>query len=150
MAAVGLLVWVLISKYLDHLPLYRLEQIAARDQVMLSRSTMAEWVGHTGVALQPLVDRLTELLLKRGTLHVDETPVPQLDPGSGKTKRAYLWAYRSNDLEAGPRIIVFDYRGGRSGEYARQFLGGWQGQLMVDDYGGLQGFIHCGTPGSLH
>ena len=123
LAAVGLLVWVLISKYLDHLPLYRLEQIAARDQVILARSTLAEWVGRTGVALQPLVDRLIELLLKRGTLHADETPVPQLDPGSGKTKKAYLWAYRSNDLEDGPRIIVFDYRGGRSGEYARQFLG---------------------------
>src|SRR5512136_884747 len=109
MAAVGLLVWVLISKYVDHLPLYRLEQIAARDQVILARSTLAEWVGRTGVALQPLVDRLIELLLKRGTLHIDETPVPQLDPGSGKTKRAYLWAYRSNDLEAGPLIIVFDY-----------------------------------------
>jgi hypothetical protein len=64
--------------------------------------------------------------------------VPQLDPGSGKTKRAYLWAYRSNDLEAGPRIIVFDYRGGRSGEHARQFLGTWQGYLMVDDYGGYK------------
>ena len=86
MAAVGLLVWVLISKYVDHLPLYRLEQIAARDQVILSRSTLAEWVGRTGVALQPLVDRLTELLLERGTLHADETPVAQLDPGSGKTK----------------------------------------------------------------
>jgi transposase len=138
MAAVGLLVWVLISKYLDHLPLYRLEQIAARDQVMLARSTLAEWVGRTGVALQPLVDRLIELLLKRGTLHVDETPVPQLDPGSGKTKKAYLWAYRSNDLEAGPPIIVFDYRSGRSGEHARQFLGTWQGHLMVDDYGGYK------------
>ena len=76
MAAVGLLVWVLISKYLDHLPLYRLEQIAARDQVILARSTLAEWVGRTGVALQPLVDRLVEILLKRGTLHADETPVP--------------------------------------------------------------------------
>jgi len=138
MAAVGLLVWVLISKYLDHLPLYRLEQIAARNQVILARSTLAEWVGRTGVALQPLVDRLIELLLKRGMLHIDETPVPQLDPGSGKTKRAYLWAYRSNDLEEGPRIIVFDYRGGRSGEHARQFLGTWQGYLLVDDYGGYK------------
>ena len=138
MAAVGLLVWVLISKYLDHLPLYRLEQIAARDRVVLARSTLAEWVGRTGVALQPLADRLTKLLLERGTLHADETPVPQLDPGSGKTKKAYLWAYRSNDLEEGPRIIVFDYRGGRSGEHARQFLGTWQGHLVVDDFGGYK------------
>jgi transposase len=138
MAAVGLLVWVLISKYLDHLPLYRLEQIAARDQVILSRSTLAEWVGRSGVALQPLVDRLTELLLKRGTLHADETPVAQLDPGSGKTKKAYLWAYRSNDLEPGPKIVVFDYQSGRSGEHARQFLGTWQGHLLVDDYTGYK------------
>ena len=138
MAAVGLLTWVLISKYLDHLPLYRLEQIAARDQVILARSTLAEWVGRTGVALQPLADRLIKLLLERGTLHADETPIPQLDPGSGKTKKAYLWAYRSNDLEEGPRIIVFDYRGGRSGEHARQFLGTWQGHLVVDGYGGYK------------
>lgn len=69
MAAVDLLTWILISKYLDHLPLYRLEQIAARDQVILARSTLAEWVGRTGVALQPLVNRLIEMLLKRGTRH---------------------------------------------------------------------------------
>jgi transposase len=138
MAAVGLLVWVLISKYLDHLPLYRLEQIAARDRVILSRSTLAEWVGRSGVALQPLVDRLTELLLERGTIHADETPVAQLDPGSGKTKKAYLWAYRSNDLEPGPKIVVFDYQPGRSGEHARQFLGTWQGHLLVDDYTGYK------------
>jgi len=138
LAAVGLLTWVMISKYLDHLPLYRLEQIAARDQVILARSTLAEWVGRVGVALQPLVDRLTEHLRQRSMLHADETPVAQLDPGRGKTKKAYLWAYRSNDLEAGPRIIVFDYQPGRSGEHARTFLGKWQGHLLVDDYGGYK------------
>ena len=73
MAAVGLYVWILIGKYLDHLPLYRLEQIAARDRVILSRSTMAEWVGRIGVTLQPLADRLVELLLERDVLHADET-----------------------------------------------------------------------------
>jgi transposase len=138
MAAVGLLVWVLISKYLDHLPLYRLEQIAARDRVILSRSTLADWVGRLGVALQPLVDRLTWHLLQGNTLHADETPVAQLEPGKGKTKKAYLWAYRSNDLDGGPPIIVFDYQAGRSGSHARHFLGRWQGHLMVDDYGGYK------------
>jgi transposase len=98
MAAVGLLSWVMISKYLDHLPLYRLEQIAARDGVTLSRSTLADWVGRLGVALEPLANRLAWHLLQRDCLHADETPVPQLDPGNGKTKKAYLWAYRSNDL----------------------------------------------------
>jgi transposase len=138
MAAVGLLVWVMISKYQDHLPLYRLEQIAARHQVNLSRTTLAEWVGRVGLALQPLVDRLIWHLLQGNTLHADETPVAQLAPGSGKTKKAYLWAYRSNDLEPGPRIIVFDYQPGRSGKHARQFLDNWRGHLMVDDYGGYK------------
>ena len=140
MATVGLLTWVVICKYLDHLPLYRLEQIAARDQVILARSTLAEWVGRVGVALQPLVDRLIWHLQQGKTLLADETPVAQLDPGKGKTRKAYLWAYRSNDLagELTPRIIVFDYCKGRGGEHARQFLRDWKGHLMVDDYTGYK------------
>jgi len=82
--------------------LYRIAQIAARDGITLSLSTLAEWVGRVGVALQPLADRLILHLLQGGVLHADETPVAQLDPGRGKTQRAYLWAYRSNDLEPGP------------------------------------------------
>ena len=75
LAAPGLLTWVAISKYMDHLPLYRLEQIAARQQVTLSRSTMSEWIGRMGFALQPLADRLMETLKERQVLHADETPV---------------------------------------------------------------------------
>jgi transposase len=145
MAAVGLYAWVIISKYLDHLPLYRLEQIAARDRVILSRSTMAEWVGRIGVALQPLADRLAVLLLQRSVLHADETPVAQLDPGQGKTKRAYLWAYLSNVLETGPPIVVFDYQTSRAGRHAREFLSGWQGHLMVDDFGGYKALFADGV-----
>ena len=142
LATVNLLTWVVISKYLDHLPLYRLEQIAARSQVPLSRSTLADWVGRVGVTLQPLVERLIHYLLQMDCLHADETPVAQLDPEArkGKTRKAYLWAYRSNDLtdKSTPRIIIFDYRQGRSGEYAREFLGDWNGHLMVDDYAGYK------------
>lgn len=138
MAAVGLLVWLLVSKYVDHLPLYRIEQIAARNQVNLARTTLSDWVGRLGVALQPLADRLVWHLLQGNTLHVDETPVSQLEPGRGKTKKAYLWAYRSNDLQPVPRIIVFDYQPGRSGSCVRQFLSDWQGHLMVDDYSGYK------------
>lgn len=138
LAAPGLLTWVAISKYMDHLPLYRLEQIAARQQVTLSRSTMSEWIGRMGFALQPLADRLAELLKQQQVLHADETPVKQLDPGAGKTKRAYLWSYRSNDLDTGPPIVVFDYQSSRSGQHARDFLQDWQGSLMVDDYGGYK------------
>jgi transposase len=90
MASVGLLVWLIIGKYLDHLPLYRLEQIAARSGVNLARSTLAEWVGRIGVALQPLADRLAALLLEQDVLHADETPVAQLDPGSGRTAGLFM------------------------------------------------------------
>ena len=138
MAATGLLAWVIVGKYLDHLPLYRLERIAARDGVSLARSTLAEWVGRIGVALQPLADRLAQLLRERAILHADETPVQQLDPGNGKTKRAYLWAYRSNVLETGPPLVVFDYQTSRSGAHARNFLADWKGALMVDDFGGYK------------
>jgi transposase len=74
------------------------------------------------------------LTRERSVLHADETPVPQLDPGTGKAKKAYLWAYRKNDLEPGPPILVFDYQPGRHGVHARNYLERWQGHLMVDDY----------------
>ena len=145
MAAPGLLAWVAVSKFADHLPLYRLEQIAARQGVPLARSTLAEWVGRLGVALQPLSDRLAQLLRQRPCLHADETPVRQLDPGQGKTKHAYLWAYRSNQLDEGPPIIVFDYQSGRAGAHARAFLAGWRGHLMVDDYVGYKALFAGGV-----
>jgi len=149
MAAIGLLVWVIINKYQDHLPLYRLEQIAAREGVSLARSTLADWVGRVGVALKPLAERLKWHLLQGNTLLADETPVSQLEPGTGKTRKAYLWAYRSNDLQPGPRIIVFDYQTGRSGSHAREFLGDWRGHLMVDDYAGYKAlFADAGGAGA--
>jgi transposase len=144
MAAVGLLAWIAVCKYLDHLPLYRIEQIAARDGVPLARSTLGEWIGRIGVALQPLADRLAELLRQRSCLHADETPVRQLDPGSGKTKHAYLWAYRSNGLDDGPGIVVFDYQTSRAGAHARAFLQQWRGHLMVDDYVGYKALFTAG------
>ncbi|MBJ7308884.1 IS66 family transposase, partial [Rugamonas sp. CCM 8940] len=145
MAAPGLLAWLATSKYVDHLPLYRIEQIGARQQVPLPISTTSDWLGKVGVALQPLADRLSELLRLRPTLHADETPVRQLDPGQGKTKRAYLWAYRSNSLDEGPPIVVFDYQGGRAGAHAQTFLGAWRGHLMVDDYAGYKALFGNGV-----
>jgi transposase len=136
LAAPGLLAWVGVCKFTDHLPLYRVEQITARPGVPIARSTLAAWIGRIGVALQPLSDRLAELLRQRPCLHADETPMRQLDPGAGKTRQAYLWAYRSNDFDTGPPIAVFDYQTGRAGAHARAFLEGWQGHLMVDDFSG--------------
>lgn len=144
LATPGLLAWVATCKYADHLPLYRIEQLAARQEVPLSRSTLADWMGRIGVALQPLADRLAEWLRQEDTLHGDETPVAQLDPGGGKTKRAYLWAYRNNVLSGGPPMVVFDYQASRSGHHASAFLEDWCGRLMVDDYAGYKGLFKSG------
>ena len=140
-AAPGLLAQVAIQKYADHLPLYRQEAIFARHGIALSRSTLAEWLGRVGLRLQPLVDALRARLLTAEVLHADETPVAQLDPGAGKTKRAYLFAYRNTD---GPPIIVFNYGASRAGKHAADFLGPWQGALMVDDYGGYKALFARG------
>jgi transposase len=145
LATTALLAWVMVCKYMDHLPLYRLEQMAARQGLILSRSTLADWVGRVGLELQPLVDALIALLLERQGLHADETPMRQLDPGQGKTRQVYLWAYRSNNLDPGPPIIVFDYQTGRAGHHARKFLNGWKGHLVVDDYGGYKKLFDGGV-----
>jgi len=147
LATPGLLSWVVISKYADHLPLYRLEQIAEREGVPLARSTMADWVGRVGYALEPLHERLKEHLLQGGVLHADETPVQQLDPGKGKTHKAYLWAFRSNNLDEGPPLILFDYQTGRSGQHARDFLGAWRGHLCVDDFSGYKALFATSDDG---
>jgi transposase len=103
-------------------------------------------VGRVGFALAPLVERLKHLLRQQNMLHADETPVAQLDPGQGKTKRAYLWAYRSVDSphSNAPRIVVFDYQSGRAGKHAANFLQDWKGELMVDDYAGYKALFTSG------
>ena len=138
-ADASVLAQVAIAKYVDHLPLYRQEAIYARSDIALSRTTLAEWIGAVGVALQPLADRLGEQLRQQPVLHADETLVQMLDPGAGKTKRAYLFAYGSaRHPGADPPKVVFEFQPSRSGSHARDFLGPWRGALMVDDYGGYK------------
>ena len=141
-AAPGLLAQVTIQKYTDHLPLHRQEAIFARAGITLSRTTLAEWIGAVGVALQPLVDVLRTRLLQSPVLHADETPVAQLDPGAGKTKRAYLFAYRCPGAQP---IVLFDYCASRAGRHAAAFLGTWRGALMVDDYSGYKALFAAGV-----
>ncbi|MBK7326536.1 MAG: transposase [Propionivibrio sp.] len=122
----------MIQKYLDHLPLYRIEKISERHGVPIARSTLAQWVGQLGMSLQPLVDRLTALLLQGKARHADETPCSSLIRCA--RPNGPIWAYRSNDLEGAP-IVVFDYQTSRSGQHARNFLLKWRRHLMVGDYG---------------
>ncbi|MFB9066899.1 IS66 family transposase [Pseudofulvimonas gallinarii] len=144
-ADASLLAQVVIAKYVDHLPLYRQQAIYARSGVELSRSTLAEWVGAVGVALQPLADRLAAQLREQAIVHADETPVALLDPKAGKTRRAYLWLFRNAHYPgADPPRVVFQFHPNRSGDHARQFLKDWRGSLMVDEYSGYKGLWSLG------
>jgi len=144
----GLVAQVLVAKYADHLPLYRQETIFERAGLTIARSTLAQWVGSAGVQLQPLVNAMRDDLLGRRVLHADETPVAMLDPGAGKTKRAYLWSYCSTRFDPG-RLVVFDFADGRAGRHAMEFLahpGGqaWRGALVCDDYAGYKALFAQG------
>jgi transposase len=145
----GLLAQVLVAKYADHQPLYRQEGIYARSGVTLPRSTLAAWVGACGVQLQPLVDALKAEMLSHQVLHADETPVAMLDPGAGKTHRAYLWSYCTGQFEDS-RIVVYDFAESRAGKHAMEFLrhpgeSAWRGALVCDDYSGYKALLAKGV-----
>jgi len=140
----GLLAQVLVAKYADHLPLYRQEGIFQRAGMPIPRSTLAQWVGKCGVELQPLVDALRSLMLERGVLHADETPVSMLVPGKGKTHRAYIWSYGTTTYDP-LQAVVYDFAEGRAGVNARRFLTGWKGQLVCDDYTGYKALFATGV-----
>lgn len=140
----GLLAQVLIAKYLDHLPLYRQESIFGRAGLAIPQSTLAQWVGQMGVVLQPLVDALKDAMLAHPVLHADETPVAMLDPGAGKTHRAYLWSYSIGAFEP-MKAVVYDFAESRAGKHAQAFLGDWRGTLVCDDYSGYKALIAEGV-----
>ena len=148
----GLLAQVLVTKYLDHLPLYRQERIFERAGHLIARSTLAQWVGECGMQLQPLVDALATELLRQPVLHADETPVAMLKPGHGKTHRAYLWSYCTTSYNP-IKAVVFDFADSRSGQHVRDFLGlpgtqakpSWQGKLVTDDFSGYKACFELGV-----
>ena len=112
LATEGAIAHVLVSKYADHLPLYRQSRILARSGIEIHRSTLADWVGTAAFHLGPVVDRLAEHLKTSTKLFMDETTAPVLDPGRGRTKTGYLWALARDDRGWGgddPPGVVFFY-----------------------------------------
>jgi transposase len=139
----GLLAHVMVAKFSDHLPLYRQEKIFGRAGLAIPRSTLAQWVGQTGVQLQPLVDALREAVLAQRVVHADETPVQMLAPGEKKTHRAYVWAYCTTPFSS-LTAVVYDFSSSRAGEHARNFLGTWNGKLVCDDFAGYKASFELG------
>src|SRR5215469_2369981 len=139
-AGPGLLAHVLVSKYCDHQPLYRQSEIYARQGVELERSTLADWVGASSRLVEPLVEALHGYVMEAGKLHADDTPVPVLAPGNGKTKTGRLWTYVRDDRPAGDRAapaVWFAYSPDRKGEHPEQHLRQFRGTLQADAYAGF-------------
>lgn len=131
----GLVAHTLVAHFVDHLPYYRLEQINARSGVHTPRSTLASWSGSGGASLAPLLEAHRDFVLSAKVLHADETPVRLLEPGAGKTAKAYVWAYARGEHDATPGVI-YDFCTGRGSKYPADFLKTWTGTLTCDDYGG--------------
>jgi transposase len=140
LAGPGLLAHVLTSKFADHLPLYRQSEIYAREGIELDRSTLAKWVGQSSQLLAPLVEALRRYVMSATKLHADDTPVPVLAPGNGKTKTGRLWTYVRDDRPAGDTAapaVWFAYSPDRKGEHPQQHLREFRGVLQADAYAGF-------------
>lgn len=135
----ALMAHVSVSKYCDHIPLYRQARINARSGVHTERSTLARWVGQSEQLLDPLLAALGRYVLAAEKLHADDTPVPVLAPGKGKTKEGRLWVYVRDDRPAASQdapAAWFQYSPSREGKHPREHLKDFRGILQADGYGG--------------
>ena len=140
MAAAGLLAQVIVSKYADHCPLYRQEGIYRRSGVELDRATLSAWVREASFLLRPLVDAVGRYVRSGAKIHADDTPVPVLDPGRGKTKTGRLWTYVRDDRPCGsqaPPAVWYRYSPDRKGAHPREHLKEFRGILQADGYAGF-------------
>jgi transposase len=139
----ALVAHVLVARYADHLPLYRQAQIMAREGVILERSTLSFWMGYAAAEVAPVVARLREMMLASTRIFADETVVPVLDPGRGRTKQGYFWAIARDDRPWGgntPPAVVYSYAPGRGHTHANTLLGGYRGILQCDGYAAYKKF----------
>ena len=146
-AGPGLLAHVLVAKFCDHLPLYRQSVIYAREGVDLDRALLADWVGASSALLDPLVDALRRHVLAGTKVHADDTPIPVLSPGNGKTKTGRLWTYVRDDRPAAssvPPAVWFAYTPDRKGEHPQRHLKKFAGTLQADAYAGFNAIYQTG------
>lgn len=140
MAGPGLLAHVMASKYCDHLPLYRQSEIYGRAGIELDRATLADWVGAASALMEPLAEALRRYVMAAEKLHADDTPVPVLQPGLGRTKTGRLWTYVRDDRPSGDSAtpaVWFAYSPDRKGEHPARHLADFNGTLQADAYAGF-------------
>src|SRR5215208_2534807 len=152
MATEALLAQVLVSKYADHLPLYRQAQIFARQGIELDRSTLSDWVGRACWWLEPLWCLLRRHVMSSTRIFADDTPLPVLDPGRGRTKTGRLWGYAVDDRPwsgSMPPAVVFLYAEDRKGEHPAAHLAEFRGILQVDGYSGFKSLLTGRPPDQI-
>lgn len=146
-AGAALLAHIATAKYLDHLPLYRQAQAYGREGVSLSESTLGDWIGALHELMRPLTDALKRHVFAAGKLHTDDTPVPVLAPGTGKTRQARLWTYVRDDRphggEAAP-AAWYRYSPDRKGIHPQTHLKHYNGILQADAYAGYNAVYETG------
>ncbi|WGI21224.1 IS66 family transposase [Amylibacter sp. IMCC11727] len=143
----GFLAHVLISKYMDHLPLYRQAQIFAREGLDIDRSTLAGWVGKSAALLEPLAMAIKRHVLSGQAIFADDTPVKMLAPGIGKTKTARLWAYDRDErpwASDTPPAAWYEFTLDRRGIRPSEHLKGYQGWMHADGYAGFEELYRSG------
>ena len=140
MAGPGFLAHIAIAKFCDHLPLYRQAEIYARSGLDIDRGQLAEWLGHLAWLLRPLAELIAAHVMTGQVIHADDTPVPVLAPGAGKTKTGRQWVYlRDERPHAGtaPPAVLYRYTPDRKGEHCRTELAQFVGWLHADGYAGF-------------
>lgn len=143
----GLISHVIVSKYMDHMPIYRQCQQAAREGVELSESTVGDVVGGAHQLLRPLMDALRRYVFAASKLHADDTPIDVLAPGNGKTKQGRLWVYSRDDRPAGDTAapaVWFRYSPDRKGIHPQAHLKDYEGVLQADAYAGYNPIYESG------
>ena len=143
----GLLAHVLVSKYCDHLPLYRQSEIYARDGLDLPRSLLASWVGKAAALIEPMAAFIGRHVVSGVRVHADDTPMPMLAPGRGSTQTARVWAYLRDDRPFGgrdPPAVLYEFTPDRKGEHPQRRLREFRGILQADAYAGFNALYEGG------
>ena len=148
LAGPGLLAHVLVGKFCGHLPLHRQAEIFARNGIDLDRSTLADWVGQCARLLRPLIEAVGLHVMAACRVHADDTTVPVLSPGNGKTRTGRLWCYARDDHPFGgtaPKAVLYCYSPDRKGEHPKKHLAAFKGILQADGYAGYAGLYQQGV-----
>ena len=152
-ATPGTLAHLLVAKYCDHLPLYRQSEIYAREGLELDRSTLCDWVGQAAWLLDPVVAAIRQHVFAAEKIHGDDTTVPVLAPGLGRTKTGRLWVYVRDDrpfVGSAPPAAAYFYSPDRGGQHPADHMAGFSGFLQADGYAGFEALYDIGRTAPVH